>query len=401
LGCTIRGAGYSQSGQSVALDTVSLSTRRLDWIGPVDAERRVSVGAGVTPRQLLFHLRDTGLAPPVLPLNLDMTLGGLLSAGGVGPTSHRLGPVVANVASLDVVTGDGVLRCCSPERDADLFDAVRAGVGQAGLIVGAKLELVPSARRVRVFSYLYDNLGHWFEDQLVASDADAGLHIEGFCWASARGARSTPNGPVPFTHWVFGLNLGAGDDVSSAALDHLLPSLRPSRTFDEYSVDFHPFLNRYEPRFRGMVQDGNWSEAHPWFEAIVPLDRAEAVLLHILSLLPANVGDGHRFSILETRNCPRHFGSQSGARSAVIGVFPPAVARPALGRTLRSLEQLNAVTLEAKGRRYLSGWIAAEPREYLSAHFGTPADEWTVTRRRYDPSGVFRSALFTDGNRSS
>jgi cytokinin dehydrogenase len=371
-------------------------------VGAVDGSTQsITVGAGATLRRVVASLRGSDLLPPALPLNLDMTLGGLLSAGGLGPASHRHGPVIANVVGVDVVTGDGELRSCSRERHADLFHAVLGGMGQFGLVTQATLALRPAARRVRVFSFLYDDARSWLEDQLAASDADADLWIEGFCWAAARGMRSTAQGPHPFTHWMYGLHLAADSDTSAAVpVKNVLASLRAVRQLDEHEADIVPYLQRYEPRFAGMVESGAWNEPHPWFEAMVPVDRAEEVLLRILEFLPAEVGDGHRLMLVDARRSPEYFVHPAGRRSALIGVFPVALPRGALSRVMTCLEHLTSFALEAKGQRYLSGWLGSDPAAYLKAHFGEKFHSWSSIRRRYDPGGVLRSSLFPNGNRA-
>jgi FAD/FMN-containing dehydrogenase len=64
--------------------------------------------------------------PAVVPLNLDLTVGGTVSAGGIGATSHTHGPVVSNVSEITAVTGSGRsvvprrARICSMPSQAEL-----------------------------------------------------------------------------------------------------------------------------------------------------------------------------------------------------------------------------------------------------------------------------------------
>src|SRR5260370_6065089 len=72
-----------------------------------------------------------GLTPRLFPgtcLAL-ITIGGTLSAGGIGNMSPHYGALVDNVTDLDVVTGDGRLVTCSPEHESELFDMVLAAHG--------------------------------------------------------------------------------------------------------------------------------------------------------------------------------------------------------------------------------------------------------------------------------
>jgi cytokinin dehydrogenase len=400
IGCTLRGSGYSQSGQSVACDTVTLATRRLDQIGVVDPlGESVSVGAGATPRQLMFGLKDASLAPPVLPLNPDMSFGGLLSAGGVGPTSYRNGTVIANVHQIDVVTGNGELLLCSRHDNADLFHWALGGMGQCGLITRATLALRRAPRRVRVVLFAYSESGQWLKDQLSVSKSDVPIHMEGFCWTAAKGLRSTPAGPMPVTQWMYGLQLAIEEEHAAAGRARdVLESLRPTQKIDEHEADYISYLHRYDMRFSGMVRTGAWGEAHPWFEAVVPVEGAEAILQRILECVPAEIGDGHRFTLLDSHATGGCFVAPAGRLSAVIGLFPVAVARSALSNVLRTIDELTGLVLEAGGRRYLSGWLGTDAAGYLRRHFGERYDEWVGVRRRHDSSGVLRSSLFPKGN---
>ncbi|AKU97373.1 putative oxidoreductase [Labilithrix luteola] len=399
---TIRGTGYGQGGQSVALDTVSISTRRIDQIGAVDpATQTITVGAGATLKRVLAALEGTGLAPPVLPLNLDMSIGGLLSVGGMGCTSHRQGLVASNVARVEVVTAGGELRTCDRERNADLFQAVLGGVGQCGVITQATLELCPVSPRMKAASFLYDDASLWLRDQLVASDVDPRLHIEGSCWVAARGMRATPNGPQPYTYWTYGLHLsGDVELMNSASVRNLIGSLGAIRRIDEHEADFFSFQKRMEPRFQGMVKTGAWNEAHPWVEALIPLDGAEALLQRMFDMLPAEVGDGHRFMMVDPQRVTENFMCPPGRRVGLLGIFPVAFARSSLDGVIRALDRITGLTLEAKGRRYVSGWLGSDPAGYLRAHFGERYGQWLEMRRRYDPQGIFRSSLFPNGNRA-
>jgi FAD/FMN-containing dehydrogenase len=70
-----------------------------------------------------------------------------------------------NVLELNVVTGDGNELTCSPASNPDLFDGVRAGLGQCGIITRASLRLVRAPARVRRFQLSYRNLGALTADQ--------------------------------------------------------------------------------------------------------------------------------------------------------------------------------------------------------------------------------------------
>jgi len=401
VGCTLRGAGFGQSGQSVAVDTVSLATKRLDKVGSVDFDSRtIRVGAGASFRRVLDALRGSGLAPPVVPLNLDMSIGGLVSAGGVGPTSHRRGFVADNVVEAEVVTPDGEIRRTSASRLPELFGAVLGGVGQCGLLTRLVLDLTFAPRTMRVLSFFYDDVHAFIEDQRAITRISSEIHLEGFCWASARGVRPSPSGPVPYTHWTYGLSVSFDDLVSSRVeVDALLDSLRATRKLDDHRVEFANYLCRYDARFAAMVSSGAWNEPHPWFEGVVPFDRVAELLPELLAMLPAEVGDGHRLMLVDTRRSPAILGRPPGELAALLGIFPVAFAKNDKEKVLTLFDDLTRMLVERGGRRYLSGWLGPDGASYLRAHHGDRFDEWLGARRRFDPAGTLRSALLPRGHR--
>ena len=119
---------------------------------------RVIVDAGATWREVLAATLPQRLTPPVLANYLDLSVGGTLVVGGVGDTTSRYGVQSDNVLELEVVTGEGRRVRCSPRRNADLFDAVRAGLGQVAVITRATLRLVPAPDSVRRFVLSYPDL---------------------------------------------------------------------------------------------------------------------------------------------------------------------------------------------------------------------------------------------------
>ena len=74
--------------------------------------------AGIKWRALVEHLAPQRLSPPVLTNNLDVTVGGTLSMGGLGVASWRYGTQADNCLELEVVTGTGEIVRCSDERES-------------------------------------------------------------------------------------------------------------------------------------------------------------------------------------------------------------------------------------------------------------------------------------------
>ena len=161
VGC--RGRGRASGGQAQAPDGIVVEAGALSGIHEVSPGGAV-VDADMSWRELVEASLASGRTPPVLTDYLDLSVGGTLSAGGIGGASPRFGAQVDNVLKLDVVTGDGVRRSCSPHREPDLFEAVLGGLGQFAIILRARLRLVPARPVARVYDLAYPSLDAFTSD---------------------------------------------------------------------------------------------------------------------------------------------------------------------------------------------------------------------------------------------
>lgn len=396
LRCTIRGRGYSQSGQAVGRGSLCVATRRLDRIEPSNAARlSLRVGAGATPRQVLMHTLPLGLSPVVIPLNLDMSLGGLLSAGGIGANSFRDGLFASNVNAAKVVTTGGDLRDCSRDGEPELFEAVVAGLGRAGMIVELELKLRRVQARVSTTSLLYYGLEEWWADYLSLAQNEAVSYLEGVCWAAPRGVRFDDAGQRPFAHWLYGLEVGvehaAGEGESSLA--RALGGVDRGRTVAAGELAVEYFAERYEPRFSAMLASGAWNDAHPWFEAFLPLPSLPGLLPQLLERLPLDMGDGHRVLLVANRAVPGLVPLPAGELCAMFGALPMGIPAARADAVRRSLEATSDLVLEHGSSRYLSGWLGPGGPSTLDKMMGARSQRFHVLRARFDPDQRLSSVL--------
>src|SRR5215211_228462 len=138
-----RGQGHSTQGQAQVEAGVVVDMATLTTVHEVNSTSAL-VDGGTRWLDLLAQTIPQGLTPPVLVDFLELTVGGTLSLGGIGSKAFRFGPQVDNVLELQVVTGEGELVSCSPAHNSGLFDAARSGLGQFGLIVRARVRLIPA-----------------------------------------------------------------------------------------------------------------------------------------------------------------------------------------------------------------------------------------------------------------
>ena len=173
----VRGAGHSQGGQSLTDGGVVLDTRRLDRVRLPGPELVRAQGGAEWTEVIADSLHATGRLPRVLADIGELTVGGTLSAGGVGTTSHRYGMQVGQVEQLEVVTGTGECVLCSRDRNADLFDAVRGGQGQFGIITEAWIRLRRAGNRYRQYEFRYRDFDRFATDFERLVDEDRFDHL--------------------------------------------------------------------------------------------------------------------------------------------------------------------------------------------------------------------------------
>jgi FAD/FMN-containing dehydrogenase len=156
-----QGQSHSVYGRAQVRAGIVIDMTQLRTVHDVQNDR-VVVDAGAKWSEVLAVTLPQGLTPPVLTDYLELSVGG---------TTSQYGMQSDNVLELDVVTGTGEKVTCSPDRNADLFDAVRAGLGQVAVITRATLTLIPAPEHVRRYVLTYPDLRTLLTDErLLAAD---------------------------------------------------------------------------------------------------------------------------------------------------------------------------------------------------------------------------------------
>jgi FAD/FMN-containing dehydrogenase len=98
---------------------------------------------GVSFASLIDLLLPRGFFLPVTPGTKFVTLGGAIAADVHGKNHHGEGTIGNFVQSLRLMTADGGVLTCSPGENADVFWATVGGMGLTGVILTAKLKMIP------------------------------------------------------------------------------------------------------------------------------------------------------------------------------------------------------------------------------------------------------------------
>jgi FAD/FMN-containing dehydrogenase len=376
-----RGQGHSTQGQAQVRAGVVIDMSTLAAVHEINAGDAL-VDAGLRWSDLLRRTLPLRLAPPTLNDYLDLSIGGTLSVGGVGAQAFRRGPQVDNVLELTVVTGRGQLTTCSATQNRELFDAVRAGLGQFGVIVRARLRLVPALPRTRYYKATYDELPVFLADLLLLVHDGRFDTVQGF-------VNALPGGGWNYTLEVT-KNFAPGREPDDAALLAGLRFLPGQQTAEDLS--YFDYLNRLAPTVEFLKQIGVWYFPHPWVDLLVPTSRAESFIAGTLAALdPADVGQGPIivYPYLGNRFTAPNLRVPAGETFFLFGLLrtaiPPTPERSAelVAANRRLFEQARAVG----GFFYPVDSVPMSPADWRR-HFGPRWPQFHAAKQEFDPDAL-------------
>ncbi|MBL8989758.1 MAG: FAD-binding oxidoreductase [Gemmatimonadetes bacterium] len=179
----VRGGGHSYAGFGVADGALQIDLAAFNTVS-VDRERRVaSVGGGTRIKELLAVILPLGLHTPMGACG-EVGVAGLALAGGDTSPRGLFGTACDNVIGAQLVTPDGDVRELGPDRNGDLFWAIRGGGGNFGVVTRLDFRLHPLLTQQRAtFALGWNDIagalrifGELVQD--VPDDARAGFTVD-------------------------------------------------------------------------------------------------------------------------------------------------------------------------------------------------------------------------------
>ena len=385
LKVAIKGDGHSQYGLTQAEEGIVIDSRTLSAVHEPTAES-IDAEPGAFWGDVATSTLAKGLTPRVYPAScMALTVGGTLSVGGIGTTSHHYGAQVDNVAELDVVTGDGRLVTCSLDRESELFNMVLAGLGQCGIIVRARIPVVPAPSHVMHDALIYADLDKYLTDHLrMAADGR---------FDSQRGVMSrNKNG-----EWSFAIEVGK---FFSPPDEPKLASLESGLRFDSATA---PVRMTYRDwLFRFEAQNAAYASSRAPRVSItmwIPASVTKQYLSNILALPPdvagfPRVSESERFPCypLNTRRFTRPLfkvPDEDQAFAVWLLTSAPVGDPAALSAMMASNRELLAKMIAVGGKRYSPYAGVVMSPEQWEVHFGP--DTWrrlSEAKKRFDPNNV-------------
>jgi cytokinin dehydrogenase len=376
-----RGQGHSTYGRCMTADGVVIDMSSLKTIHEIRPDR-VVVDAGATWKNVFEATLAQGLTPPVLTNYLDLSVGGTLAVGGIGGTSSRFGLQTDQIIALDVVTGDGRELKCSRESNPDLFDAMRGGLAQCGIITRATLRLAPAPQRVRRYQLFYRDLASLAADQRRVLAADRFDQLQGAIIPDGNGGwRYQLEGAVHYA--------GSAPDNRTVLAD--LSDNRDAAVITDLSWrDDALAFEKLEALLRSK---GVWSSPQPWLFTFLAGSNAERVAGELMQGLTSDdVGGFGRITFYPMQT--RAFRSPLVRLPEGSVAFPFNVVRIAGPAGAEKVEQMVAQNRALYDRIHKAGGVlypvSAFPMsaEDWKQYFGPRWPQLAEAKRRYDPDNL-------------
>ncbi len=370
----------------------AIDMSRMDKILSFDAETGVvEVEAGLKIGELLRIFAPRGWIPAVVPGTGFPTIGGCIAHDIHGKNHQLIGTFGQHVLSVTLLQPGGKRVTATPARNKTLFRATIGGIGQTGVIVSAKLQMLPTpgtsmqvtetrAENFDEFLEMLDNspakytVG-WIDGTAKGSALGRGVLEEATLVDAPDTGRRPPSITVPMNAPGFALSPPVVK-LFNAAYYRKTPMGGKVSTMP---IPAHVFpldklyeWNRLYGK-RGFHQ----------FQCVVPVDQAD-VLKDITARI-AHSGLCSPLAVLKRMGPGR-----GGMMSFPMEGYTLAIDFPARDKAERLIAELEAMTVEAGGRLYL-GKDALATGDQIKAMY-PEWEAWAAEAAKADPDGL----LITD-----
>ncbi|MBA2711378.1 MAG: FAD-binding oxidoreductase [Tatlockia sp.] len=390
LSLTIRGKGLSQNGQSLSAEGgFILHLEQLTKVLDKESEA-IWVETSCTFAQLLELTLKSDEIPYVLPYNLNLSIGGVLSAGGAGASSFKFGPVSAHVKALEVILANGEKRFV--DEHSDLFKACLSGQGRFAVITKACFKLRRAQKFVRTFYLVYLDKEQWLSSlDEIKKNAD---YIEAFCSPATQGLKLVSGKRRPFAQWLYGIHASVEYDSCPPEFNDLFKNAQPWQIVHQQDEPILTYLHRHDSRFEFMKVTGQWDLVHPWYECFMSKQLLSSNLEEILAELPVHYASLIQVVPIANKQQTGFFMLPEVQEVYELMILNPGVQSVLVPSCLQAMEVMDAKFLKQGGKRYLSGYVGRNlDTRFWQNHFGNLYDDWINLKEKYDKQHTFCSLM--------
>ena len=363
----------------------AIDMTRLDRMLSFDESTGIlDVEAGARIGEIAAAFAPRGWLPPVMPGTGFATVGGCIAQDVHGKNHHNAGSFGQHVLSFVLKQGTRTLTV-TPEKQADLFRATMGGLGQTGIIVSARIRMLPCKGDIMLVT---ERRVDGWDEFLNLLDASQATYTVGWIDATARGNA-----------------LGRGILEEGETGSGLLPKRPVSRRVPFNAPHFalskpivRAFNNAY---FRRVPETGRTvvkpisdfffplDKIHDWnklygkrgfhqFQGVVPI--ADAPALRDMLTVIANSGLASPLAVLKRMGPGR-----AGYLSFPMEGYTLAVDFPNRAEARELIKRLEDMTIAANGRLYFAKDSLARGSDIKGMY--PEYGDWLAQADKADPEG--------------
>lgn len=358
---------------------------RLDrMVGFDPATGVLDTEAGVRIGEIASAFAPRGWLPPVMPGTGFATVGGCIAQDVHGKNHHGAGSFCQHVLSITLRQGARTVEI-TPERNADLFRATAGGLGQTGIIVSARIRLMPAKGDIMMVT---ERRVDGWDQFLSLLDTSAATYTVGWIDATARGAAlgrgileegETGSGLVPRRDTSRKVPFNAPHFALSAPIVRAFNTAYFRRVPELGRTVVKPISDFFFP----LDKIHDWNKLYGkhgfhQFQCVVPVDRAPA--LRAMLELIANSGLASPLAVLKRMGPGR-----AGYLSFPMEGYTLAVDFPNRAEARELIKRLEDQTIAAEGRLYFAKDSLARGSDIKAMY--PEHDKWLKAVTKADPDG--------------
>lgn len=398
--CRGLGRSYGDASLSARPGDKVVATRLADRVLAFDADTGVvRAEAGLSLAELHRLVMPRGFFAPVTPGTKFVTLGGMVASDVHGKNHHREGCFGAHVRALRVRLADDSIVECSPEENADLFDATLGGMGLVGHILEVEFVLhrIPS-RWIFMESERVGDLDAFLD--ALSRAAPAWPMTMGWIDCLTRG-RAMGRGILMAGRWATPDEAPA--EAPGEPVPHALPFELPDAALNRWTASLFNtayYWRHVRRRVRSIVAPDpffypldailHWNRAYgprgfTQYQCVLPRRAGPEAVREFMALL-TKLGSASPLCVI--KDCgPEGRGTLSfpmeGTSIAVDMAVSPDIQRV--------VDRLNEFVIAAGGRIYLTKDRFTRPEHFRAMEPRLP--RFLAAREKWDPERKLRSAL--------
>ena len=339
---------------------------------------------------------------PVVPGTKLISIGGAIASNVHGKSQHIAGNFGDHVREIELMLADGSIVTCSPKKNANLFWTTCGGMGLTGVILSAKLNLIPvETAYFRQESIKAKNIDHLMD--LFEESEDWGYSVAWIdCLVRGKGMG---RGFIMRGDHATVADLGDPEqqkqplilkprpklNVPLHAPDFVLNGLS-MRIFNTLLYLKHPnkvakSIESYNSFFFPLDQISNWnrlygSRGFTQYQFILPKANGREGMRKILEKLSSS----KTFSFLGVLKL---YKQQNGYLPFGMDGFALALDFPITNELFEFLDELDEMVLAYGGRLYLTKDVRMGKKMFMESY--PDVDEFLDHVKQIDPETKFKS----------